>query len=72
MPSHHGSWADQYERSPHPDQSLRSAIQKIFWNFDNRRCGRCVQSEQLLAERQNFEDEVLAGVENREEPTQII
>jgi hypothetical protein len=69
MPVHHGSMSDQDERlpPPGPEPSQRNPKQLVQGSQSTARPLR-VQSQQLLTQRQVFEDEVLPGTESADHP----
>jgi len=69
MPVHDGSRRDQDERlpPPGPERSQRNPEQLVRGSQSSAWPLR-VQSEQLLAESQVFEDEVLAGAKRADDP----
>jgi hypothetical protein len=69
MPVHHGSRSDQDERlpPPGPEPSQRNPKQLVQGSQSTARPLR-VQSQQLLTQRQVFEDEVLPGTESADHP----
>src|SRR5207249_6268476 len=71
MPVHHGSRSDQDERlpPPGPERSQRNPEQLVQGSQSTARSLR-VQSQQLPTESQVFEDEVLSGTENADQPAE--
>jgi hypothetical protein len=71
MPVHDGSRSDQDERlsPPGPERSQRHPEQLVQGSSSTARLLR-VQSQQLPTESQVLEDEVLAGTENADQPTE--
>ena len=69
MPVHDGSRRDQDERlpPPGPERSQRNPEQLVQGSQSSAR-PLLVQSEQLLAESQVFEDEVLARAKRADDP----
>ena len=69
MPVHDGSRSDQDERlgPPGPERSQRNPEQLVQGSQSSAR-PLLVQSEQLLAESQVFEDEVLARAKRADDP----
>ena len=54
----------------HLDQNLNRAIQKNLWMVDNRRRGRfALRASNCSRKGQVFENEILAGAEEANEPT---
>src|SRR5438874_13226302 len=71
MPVHDGSRSDQDERlrPPAPEHSQRNPEQLVQGGQSTARSLR-VQSQQLPTESQVFEDEVLSGTENADQPAE--
>src|ERR1700738_3249963 len=71
MPPHDGSTSDQDERlcPPGPERSQRDPEQLVQGSQSTPRSFG-VQSQQLLTERQVFEDEVLPGTESADHPAE--
>ena|SRR6516162_959002 len=69
MPVHDASGSNQDERLPpsRPERSQRNPEQLVQGSQSSARPLR-VQSEQLLAQSQVFEDEVLAGAKRADDP----